>query len=179
MWGGGLGRENELLYNEAQETHPEKHIQFVEGFNEWRHLVLIRMADERRDTERRRSCEGCRGLHLSVSHHGASHRCLCCISAAREALFSLTVCPPPPPSPQTPSLPSLCLPLAFPQINTQAPFITIHQVSLRHASLLCSLQLCRERRTGSRRGTERQERSYDKKRINHHCVFCVRMCVQT
>lgn len=34
MWGGGLGRENELLYNEAQETHPEKHIQFVEGFNE-------------------------------------------------------------------------------------------------------------------------------------------------
>lgn len=31
----GLGRENELLYNEAQETHPEKG-QFDEGFNEWR-----------------------------------------------------------------------------------------------------------------------------------------------
>lgn len=53
--------------------------------------------------------------------------CLYCTSAAREALLEHP--PPPPPPPSNPSHP-----LAFP------PFISIHQVSLGHASLLCSLQ---------------------------------------
>lgn len=57
-----------------------------------------------------------------VGLHCAQY-CLYCTSAAREALSE-----PPPPL----SLPS------------SSPFITIHQVSLGHASLLCSLLLSGE-----------------------------------
>lgn len=39
-----------------------KNKQFSKGFNEWCHVALIRMADELFDTERRRSCKGCKGL---------------------------------------------------------------------------------------------------------------------
>lgn len=79
-----------------------------------------------------------------------------------------THCVPPSSSfPTNPSLPSCCLPLAFPQTSTQTRFITIHQVSLSHASLLCSLQLCQERRgrggQGEGRRREKQETSYDRK----------------
>lgn len=51
----GLETENELLYNEAQQSHPEKIYNLMRGFNEGRVSILSRMADELRDTEQRRS----------------------------------------------------------------------------------------------------------------------------
>lgn len=51
----GLETENELLYNEAQQSHPEKIYNLMRGFNEGCVSVLSRMADELRDTEQRRS----------------------------------------------------------------------------------------------------------------------------
>lgn len=51
----GLETENELLYNEAQQSHPEKIYNLMRGFNEGRLSILSRMADELRDTEQRRS----------------------------------------------------------------------------------------------------------------------------
>lgn len=64
----------------------------------------------------------------------------------------------------------LCLPLTFPQIDTQSWFITIHQVSLRHASLLPSLHLCQER---WRRTRQKQKTFLQYKAMNHRGVFCV------
>ncbi len=82
--------------------------------------------------------------------------------------------------PTNPSLPFLCLPLAFPQINTQPRFITIHQVSLRHASLLCSLQLCRERRGrgGQGEGAEGKSKRHlmIEKNKSPLCFLCPDVC---
>ena len=159
-----------------------KNKQFSKGFNEWCHVALIRMADELFDTERRRSCKGCKGLTqlhlLSVTTVPLTTACAASVPQEKPCFHSqstphlllllllLHLLLPLKPFPSLASL-SLCLPLAFPQINTQARFITIHQVSLRHASLLCSLQLCRERqgdrRAGRRRGRGKQETSCDRK----------------
>lgn len=116
---------------------------FSPALNEGRPIGLVRLAD---------------GDKHRKSLKYVSHRFLCCISDARGALFSLPVDPllslllthKPFPHP-------LCLPPAFSQIDTQPCFITIHQVSLRHASLLCTLQLCCKRWGQSRRAGRRRK----------------------
>lgn len=115
------------------------------------------MPNELCNTERGWLCKGCKGLmhlhFLSVTTVLLTNACAASVLQEKPCFHSQCTppsTPPPPPHPGPPSplytLRSFRLPLAFPQIDAQAWFITIHQVSLRHASLLSSLQLCRARR---------------------------------